>query len=322
LTISIGNTRKNKEGKEMPVPKDPEKYEEWRRKLSESHKGKKRAPFSEEHRRNMSKATKGRKMPPRSEEYRANISAAQKGKKRKPLSEEHKAKLSEIRKGQMPSPQTFANNPAKRKGTPEYDAWRKKISESKKGRKLSEEHKARMKGKTGIKPGTHQRTEEHKRNLSRALKGRVFTEEWRAKMSAAKIGKPSPWLGKQRFAGLTYEEKIALFTPWIEAGRNSLKYRDTSIELFVAQQLDALHFSYEQQKHIGMYYVDFLIPEHHCILEVHGCYWHGCEQCGFNKDHHIEKRAYDAQRTAYLESLGYYVYVVWEHDLRPFMDTK
>ena len=55
---------------------------EFRKKLSEAHKGKSRRPFSEETKRKMSEAHKGKPS----------------GHKGKPLSEEHKRKMSEARK--------------------------------------------------------------------------------------------------------------------------------------------------------------------------------------------------------------------------------
>ena len=73
--------------------------DETRRKLSESLKGKKRAPFSEETLRKLSESLKGKKRAPFSEETRKKMSEAKKGKKRKPFSDEHRKKMSEVRKG-------------------------------------------------------------------------------------------------------------------------------------------------------------------------------------------------------------------------------
>ena len=73
--------------------------DETRRKLSESLKGKTRAPFSEDTRIKMSYANKGNKRAPVSDETRKKMSEAKKGKKRKPFTEEHRRKMSEVRKG-------------------------------------------------------------------------------------------------------------------------------------------------------------------------------------------------------------------------------
>ena len=77
-----------------------EQKAEFRRKLRESHKGKKRAPFTEEHRRKVSEAHKGKKM---SEESKRKNSEWHKGKpspmKGRKHSEETKQRISEVKKG-------------------------------------------------------------------------------------------------------------------------------------------------------------------------------------------------------------------------------
>ncbi len=68
--------------------------EEWKRKNSEAHKGKKRKPFTEESKMKMSEAAKRRS----TEEYKTKMSLAKRGKKRKPFTEEHRKHISEARK--------------------------------------------------------------------------------------------------------------------------------------------------------------------------------------------------------------------------------
>lgn len=140
--------------------------EETRKKISESHKGRK---FSEEHKRHISESKKGIKHTPEqnkkhsesmkceknpfwgrqhTEETKRKISEAKKGKK---LSEEHKRKISKGNKGKKRS-----------------DEARKKMSETRKGKKLSEEIKQK---------------------ISEAQKGKKFSDETRKKMSEAQKGK-------------------------------------------------------------------------------------------------------------------------------------
>lgn len=117
----------------MTLPKDPEKREEYRRKLSkskkefykdpeerrklsESQKGKKLGPQTKEHRKNLSKShigkpghpawNKGNKLPPFSKEHQENLSkshlgqvAWNKGKKTGPLTKEHRKKISKFMEG-------------------------------------------------------------------------------------------------------------------------------------------------------------------------------------------------------------------------------
>ena len=74
--------------------------DETRRKLSESHKGKKRKPFSEEHRRKMSESHKCKT---HSNESRRKMSESHKGK---PFTDEHRRKLSESHKCKTLSAET------------------------------------------------------------------------------------------------------------------------------------------------------------------------------------------------------------------------
>jgi hypothetical protein len=72
--------------------------EEWKRKISDGNKGKKRGPFSEEHRKKLSEAKKNI-----SEETRKKMSEANKGRpawnKGKKMSEEFKQKMCKAHKG-------------------------------------------------------------------------------------------------------------------------------------------------------------------------------------------------------------------------------
>jgi hypothetical protein len=59
---------------------------------------------------------------------------------------------------------------------------------------------------------------------------------------------------------------------------------------------------------------DFINKETKQIIEVFGCYWHGCKKC---KCHNMYgKRQSDYYRISELKTLGYSVLVIWEHELR------
>lgn len=89
------------------------------------------------------------------------------GMKRGPLSEEHKAKLSAARKGKpLPPEQRARLIELNKNKTPE---WCRKISESKKGKTLSDQAKA---------------------NMSKAQQGRKHSPETIEKIRAAHKGKP------------------------------------------------------------------------------------------------------------------------------------
>ena len=76
--------------------------DEHKRKISDSHKGKKMAPFSDEAKKNMSLAKLGDKHPMygknHSEETKAKMSKSGLGKKKPPRTEEYRKRMSEIKK--------------------------------------------------------------------------------------------------------------------------------------------------------------------------------------------------------------------------------
>jgi G:T-mismatch repair DNA endonuclease (very short patch repair protein) len=138
-------------------------------------------------------------------------------------------------------------------------------------------------------------------------KGIPATPEQRAKSSE---------IHKQQWANATEEQRLKMITPWINASKDK---KNTTIEQFIATKLDQQGIVYVREKRIGNYYVDFYIESENKVIEVNGCWWHGCEQCGFNNPEHIEKRAKDTKRYERLQSKGYTVEVLWEHDLRKEM---
>lgn len=92
---------------------------------------------------------------------------------------------------------------------PRSEEWKRKISESKKGKSKSEEHKRKIsetcKGRPSSMKGKH-RSEETKRKLSEALKGNIpwnkgkkMSEETKKKISEARKGKhPSKESNRKR----------------------------------------------------------------------------------------------------------------------------
>lgn len=102
--------------------------DEWRRKMSEAHKGKpgswKGKHHSEEQKRKISEANKGKHL---SEEHKRKISEARKGKH---WSEEARRKMSETRKGRLVSEETKRKISEARKGHLVSEETRRKISET------------------------------------------------------------------------------------------------------------------------------------------------------------------------------------------------
>ena len=88
----------------------------------------------------------------------------------------------------------------------------------------------------------------------------------------------------------------------------------SSLEEQVAGLLDTLGIAYIRQYTVGNCLVDFYIPEKNLLLEINGCWWHCCEQCGHADID--DKRQKDIKRQYFLRSQGYNVYSLWEHDLK------
>ena len=103
------------------------------------NKGKK---MSQSFREKISRASKGHKM---TEENKRKITEIAK----RPKSEEHRRKISESKKGK-PIPREVVEKIAqKNRGRKHSDVWRQHQSESLKGRKFSEEHKAKLRKPKG-----------------------------------------------------------------------------------------------------------------------------------------------------------------------------
>lgn len=59
----------------------------------------------------------------------------------------------------------------------------------------------------------------------------------------------------------------------------------------------------------GKFFCDFYVPDTNTIIEVDGCYWHGCEERGH------PGRKNDNGRNAYIKACGYNFEIIKEHEL-------
>ncbi len=162
--------------------------------------------------------------------------------------------------------------------------------------------------KHGVGPRGPQ-SEEQKQAHSVRMRGRKQTPESNAKRSASH---------KARWAKMTPEER----EQWIE---QSIPSGDSpsSLEKIVAKLLDGMGVEYKAQSWVHVigdgerhaFRPDFLVPTQGLIIEVHGCYWHGCEDCFGDRalQKHVEG---DHRRKAILEEAGYRMEWLWEHDIK------
>lgn len=105
----------------------------------------------------------------------------------KSLSEEHKKKLRESNLGKKPPPhseetlQKMSNSMKGKNTGPKSDEHKRKLSNAHKGKKLSEEHKEKLRNKPI--------SEETRQKISIAGQGRIVADETRKKQSEALTGK-------------------------------------------------------------------------------------------------------------------------------------
>lgn len=149
---------------------------------------------------------------------------------------------------------------------------------------------------------------EVREQIRQAQLGRVHTEERNRKIAEATSKSQLA-----RWAAIPLEERRRVTL----AGRRASQLANaSSLETQVAGLLDALGIEYTPQYQVGMTHVDFYVPSRNLLIEVNGCWWHGCEQCVENTAEAQEKRQQDRKRLYFLRSQGYTVYTIWEHDMK------
>lgn len=116
------------------------KYLILKKKWHEAHKGETHI-ISDESRKKMSETHKGKKL---TEEHKLKVSLALKGKKKPERSLEHRNNISKANKGRKHTEIAILNMGNGKRGSTRTDEQKKNISNSLKGRKLSPEHKAKL----------------------------------------------------------------------------------------------------------------------------------------------------------------------------------
>ena len=92
------------------------------------------------------------------------------------------------------------------------------------------------------------------------------------------------------------------------------KKTNTKPELAVKAKLDELGICYEHPYNLNNRFLcDFYLPDFNTIIEVDGCYWHGCQDCGYLGK--SERLRTDPGRNAYIRACGYRLEIVKEHEL-------
>lgn len=231
-------------------------------------------------------------------------------------SEEHKAKIRA-----WWSAERRAEHGQKILGRKHSDETKRKIGEAHKGRVLPKEQAEKLRMlRLGVKLTEERKraisrsllgnqhtkgrrlSSEHKAKLSRAGKGRVFSEEHKAKIRAS-------WKDEKRRAAASLRGKTR--GGWKAANKS----HRSQIELVVEGALRVMGVEYEAQATIlECPYVqwDFVIHDQRLLIEIDGCYWHGCQECGFEKN---PSRTRDRRKNTYAKKYGWQLVRIWGHDV-------
>jgi G:T-mismatch repair DNA endonuclease (very short patch repair protein) len=139
---------------------------------------------------------------------------------------------------------------------------------------------------------------------------------------------------RENFKGMTWEEMYGKEVTERRRMENSI-WMATTNETLLKEKRSKLEESlipylpeYENNIRISKYTVDFLNEKTKHIIEVYGDYWH-CNPKIYPDDYHhhyfnmsaINRRNLDEERVTHLKSLGYTVTIVWESDIKQFIES-
>ena len=229
-----------------------------------------------------------------------------------------------------------------RKGTHHIQKSKDKMSKAHTGVSLSIEHRRSMSishtgGSSGMKGkapwnkgmvGIQLCTQNVRNKISKANMGHIVSQDTRDKMSKANTGCSSIMKGIPREQ--TTKDKISIKA--IKRWQDEEYAKKIMINLFRANQIrpnkpekkviGILKALSSDIKYVGdgSHWVlntgknpDFINEEKKQIIEVFGCYWHGCKKCGY---YDKKRQRKDVSRINRFKKLGYSALVIWEHELR------
>ena len=121
-------------------------------------------------------------------------------------------------------------------------------------------------------------------------------------------------------------KKIIKTEEWIEKikiarTRQIIPFKDSKIERIIQNELIKLGILFEKHKHIKIgkrsHQADISI-EPNIIIEINGCYWHGCPTCYPNMIKYIPQQYKNIIRDDVLRgafSKDYEIIELWEHEV-------
>ena len=172
----------------------------------------------------------------------------------------------------------------------------------------------------------HQPYTEEMRRKDRVKKlGKKHSKATRAKISAVQVGKTlseahkskirlNSWRGR---SGHTEAAKAKIRDALLKRPPRSPRLFDTKPERQLESWLKANTVRHRKQVRLpGIPALfDFVILELRVLIEVNGCYWHGCRKCG-HEDANKDNQERDKVKARLARRSGWTLIVVWEHELK------
>jgi DNA mismatch endonuclease (patch repair protein) len=165
-------------------------------------------------------------------------------------------------------------------------------------------HDDEFKARVAIYLGKRERTEEEKRKISIGQKEHCNKPEI---IEERRKRKQDYW------DKMSKEERTEACKKWFTAAHN---VNISSVEKAIYKELNSLNIYFISHYQIYVMWVDVYVPKYNLVIEVDGCYWHGCKKCGFDDERAKEARKKDRQRDYHLKNEGYKIVRIKEHDIK------
>lgn len=92
--------------------------------------------------------------------------------------------------------------------------------------------------------------------------------------------------------------------------------KDTKIEIIIKNSLEKLKINFIKNHRVSRYIFDFYLPEHNCIIECQGDYWHANPEI-YIKENYTEAQKENVERDKrkikYINDNKYKSIYLWEN---------
>lgn len=175
---------------------------------------------------------------------------------------------------------------------------------------------------------------EHREKIKQSHIGHPVTSETRAKLSAANVNnqyskgvkRSDAYKAKMREIALGRPPKSVEVRAKHSKAHNKQAGKQSKPEALLQRLLDGNTWKFVGAPKLndgsinhdhGQYDIpvsaDFVDPERRILLFEDGCYWHNCQECGFN--YFPQRPLVDAEIDKIAQAAGWVVIRIWQHEL-------